>query len=69
MHGEVMPLDCFGLHDWSEPYVERLKGARGVVILRKLRSCLACHKEVEVPESYEVERVTVYPCGDGSSNA
>jgi hypothetical protein len=57
-----MPLpSCSAGHDYSEPSVERLRGANGVTILRKIKVCLGCGKEVEVPESYEVERIKVHP--------
>lgn len=44
-----MPLpSCDAGHDWSEPYTERLRGARNVLIVRLVKQCLACKKTVEV---------------------
>lgn len=45
-----MPLDCHGLHDWSEPYTERLRGHNNVLIVRLVKECLACHKTIEAME-------------------
>ncbi len=65
-----MPLpSCQGGHDWSDSYTERLKGASGVTILRKVRQCLGCKRTVEVPESYEIERVQSYPVAEDAQEA
>lgn len=48
---------CEAGHDYSEPYIERLKGANGVTIVRKVKSCLGCNKTLEVFDSpYETVR-------------
>ncbi len=55
---------CDAGHDYSEPYVERLRGASGVTIVRRVKSCLGCNRTVEVFEPYErvaASRIKSYP--------
>lgn len=48
---------CEAGHDWSDVYNERLKGANGVTIVRRMKSCLGCQKTQEVfDQPYETVR-------------
>lgn len=60
-----MPLPtCDAGHDYSEPYTERLRGHHNVLIVRLVKSCLACGKVVEVtlpaPKLPVSERIQQY---------
>lgn len=50
-----MPLDCFGLHNWTDPFIERVKVDRltrfPLTRLHKIQRCMACGKTREVYEN------------------